>query len=168
MRSLFQCLVAAALVASVVPAAAEVHAQELAALRALDVTLALEREAAGLIRRQDGAALKRLAVDIRRTYASTLAAAPAVDEARSGVVKPPPDPCQLAGVALRRVIVGIADGRVKPRIRSDLIDAIPPDLTDQFAAHMQRCELLERAATSPRLIGSSCLIDGRRCRDSER
>ncbi len=150
------------------PAAAELAERDLADLRSLDRTLALERDAADALRRQDLAKLRRLSTDIRRTYAQALSAAPSIDRARNLAKPGAIGPCHMAGLTLRQAIVGLSDGRLKPRIRPNLIDAVPPDLTDQFAAHMQRCELLERTEPSVRQIGGSCLIDGKRCRESER
>jgi hypothetical protein len=173
MRSLARCLVIVVLTIAATPlqshrATADINPNELVMLGVLERTLALERDAAGAIRRQDTTVLRRLSAEIKRTYASALAEAAALDRARNTVRLGAVGPCQLAGLTLRRAVVGFADGRLKPRIRPDLIDAIPPDLTDQFAAHMQRCELTERTEATRRLIGTTCLIDGRRCRESER
>ena len=147
---------------------AELSERDLIALKSLETTLGLERDAADALREQDAAKLRRLSTNIRRVYAQALSAAPSIDRARNLAMPGTIGPCHLAGLTLRQVIVGFAEGRLTPRIRPDLIDAVPPDLTDQFAAHMQRCELTERVEPSKRKIGGTCLIDGKRCRESER
>jgi hypothetical protein len=152
-------------------AEAEIAASDLIRIQPLAATLALEGTAADAIRRKDNKALARIASDIRKSDTKLLAEASVA--IRSRRIADSPDgvgltACHYAGLTLRLAIVGFADGSIMPRIKGDLIDAIPPDRTDQFAAHMQRCELLERVEPSARKIGSSCLIDGKGCRESER
>ena len=152
-------------------AQAEVPAPDLDRLKSLDTTLRLEREAADAIRGKDARTLKRLAADLKKIDAALFAALPKV-ETRAGndalALALKLGACHYAGLTLRVAILAMADGRTPARIRPTFIDTTPPVVTDQFAAHMQRCELIERAPASVRLIGSSCLIDGRNCRESER
>lgn len=140
-------------------------------LKSLATTLRLEREASDAIRGKDGRALISIAAGLKKTDAAIFAVLPKV-ETRAGKEKLALalklGACHYAGLTLRSAIVAMADGRTPARVRLTYIDSTPPVVTDQFAAHMQRCELIERAAPSVRLIGSSCLIDGRHCRESER
>ncbi len=152
-------------------ALAEISADDLGRIQPLALTLELEIAAADAIRRKDVQAIAALAANIRKADVRLLAKAPTVLGSRRLADRPYGaglTACHYAGLTLRLAIVGLADGIIKPRVKVDLIDTIPPALTDQFAAHMQRCELLERSTPSTRKIGGSCLIDGRRCRESER
>jgi hypothetical protein len=151
-------------------ARADIPDLDLDRLRSLDTTLQLERDAADAIRRKDAGALKRMAVGIRKTDAVVFAVLPELGRARNDnrSLALRLTACHYAGLTIRIAIVGLADGRTIARVRPTYIDTIPPVVTDQFAAHMQRCELIDRAPASVRLIGSTCLIDGRNCRESER
>ena len=157
-----------AILASGPAMSANLAPNDLAALSSLDQTLVLETDAADALRTKDLAKLKRLSADIKRTYAAEISAAASIERLRNAAKPADVGPCQMAGLTLRRAIIGYADGALKPLIRPDRIDAMPPNLTDQFSAQMQRCELLERAPASTRKIGGTCLIDGRKCRESER
>jgi hypothetical protein len=147
---------------------AELIERDRISLASVEVTLKLERDAADALRRNDTARLRGLATSVRTMSALAASEITKLERARTAAAIQNIGPCLRAGLTLRQAIIGFADGRLKPRLRADVIDANPPDLTDQFAAHMQRCELTERTEPSARKIGGSCLIDGLRCRDSER
>lgn len=157
-------------------AAAKVGVADLERLKSLATTLRIEQAAADAIRRKDTRALKLLATDIKKTNSVILAVMPFAvrpkaatrSDAEFMALALKLGACHYAGLTLRVAVIGMADGRTPARVRPTYIDATPPVMTDQFAAHVQRCELIERVAPSVRLIGSSCLFDGRNCRESER
>ena len=155
---------------------AKVQDSDLDRLKSLATTLRMEREAADAFRRKDTRGLQKLATEVKASDAAILSVLPLAvlprsetrTDAEFTALALKLGACHYAGLTLRLAVIGMAEGRTPARIRKSYIDATPPVMTDQFAAHVQRCELIERVAPSVRLIGSSCLSDGRNCRESER
>jgi hypothetical protein len=76
-------------------------------------------------------------------------------------------PCHYAGVAIRGMIVGLADGRLKVRSGSTPLELTPSALEGLFVENMRRCEVLNRLPVSQRLIGTTCAVDGKDCRSTD-
>ena len=73
------------------------------------------------------------------------------------------DACQVAGLVLRGILIGVTEGRLKPARKAGvwIVDPGAPDQT--YAEKARQCETVNRLPKSKRHIGSNCLADGEVC-----
>jgi hypothetical protein len=160
-------------------AIAELSGAQLKQLADLPLTLQLERDLAFAIRSLKPGTADALRVNLLKAepelvaelFALGLAASQpssnAVNASKLRSVALKLGPCHYAGILVRALTIGIANGSFEPVVKDFGIVTKPAahDLTASFAENAHRCEVIHRLAKSERAIGSTCSIDGRNCDD---
>jgi hypothetical protein len=151
----------------------QAHAQtteaDLPRLKDHEQTLKLERALVRAVQGQDRRTIARLASNILLKDLPGLeifAQTKNIDDLLPPHLALKMGPCHLAGIAIRTIIVGFANQRLKARQGTSPLEITPNGVELMFVEHMRRCELvILRIPLTQRLIGTSCAVDGKNCRD---
>lgn len=71
--------------------------------------------------------------------------------------------CEAAALVIRRIVDEVATNKVNAKEKAGVYLLVNSDLDNRYFEHRRRCELLKRLPPTDRLIGTSCLVDGKNC-----
>jgi hypothetical protein len=151
------------------PTHAQTTEADLPRLKDHEQTLQLEHALAKAVKGQDRKTIARLARNILLKDLPSLAIFARtrnIDDLLPPHLALKMGPCHLAGIAIRTMIVGFSNKQLKAREHTSPLETTPNGVELMFVEHMRRCELvILRIPMTQRLIGTSCAVDGKNCRD---
>lgn len=125
-------------------------------MKDVNATLRLEEGLRGELESGNDPGIKAMARNIRRddgAHIETLAKASQKLAMKIG-------PCQIAGVTLRTLILGLGEGRVRAERAGATFATRPRAGGELFGENMRRCEIIHRSPKTVRRVGTLCALEG--------